>query len=502
MRRILWTVFFASLILCVIAGSVWAQIQPPQATYSGTLRSTVDPVSGDVSLTFLNAYVTSVQYSDGTVFTPFTQPADETIMFVPPVPPPPNDVRVLLQNATIAAADCIVGAASLTTQPGAQLEVSAPGPNPPSNTYFISDFVVGGDVAMPGMKIYNVGSGWALHPTGVNLDPNDMTTLNYVVGATATTATNPSRFIDEFESALHADRLAGSTMIITGGADLCEGGDFNINGVIDGVFTPKFCEIEVTKTVDKPIVQCPCDNEVPTGDSDSDSDGDGDTDSGDGDNDSDSDSDPLNGGNCSCEGVFKDFSDSDSDSDGDGDTDSGDCDNDSDSDSHYDSDDSDSEHYSYHYGYKNDSGTVYDSDSDSQGICNYVCPVNQVVTYTYVITNNGADLVNVSAHDNKLGQVAYFPSFPEGSSETVELTYCVTDDVTNTVQVKGFLASSCTNGECADQCMDEASVTVNIEYVMGDHTYADSDSDSDSEMQGDSGDSSYWWWQGLNWWTR
>ncbi len=485
-----------------MAGNALAQVSP-SADIVGVLQSTVndqgtpDPSDDIVELTFLATNIPSVQYSDGIFGLNFVEGEEEIIDI--------TAGNVILENAFIPLAQCDDAGLTNTTNPGTSLRITSdPTAIDPLHTFLTADFIVEGNDADRRLRFYSdpgCTNCWGLHPVGVALDPNDPTSLNLFVDPTSTSATYASRFIDDYESSLDGTRLAGAAIsFVPVLGTLCGGGTFNIlqlQGNIGGVFPPKQCGVEVTKTASTDVVQCPCDNERPSGDSDSDSDGDGDTDSGDGDNDSDSDSDPiLNGGNCSCQGVVSDFSDSDSDSDGDGDTDSGDCDEDSDSDSHYDSDDSDSDNYIHHYGYHNDSGTAYDSDSDSNGTCFFVCPDNQKVTYTYTVTNNGADLESVTVDDNKLGFLKVYPTMPAGFTDTFTAETCIYDDTTNIVTVAGLLANS------NEVCSVTAEETVTVEYILGPNSYADSDSDSDSEMPGDSGDSSYWSYWGFKWWTR
>ncbi len=447
------------LMVGLFAGSAVAQTLPPQANYSGFVQSTV--AGGNVTLSLVNGKITSVQYADSTTANANTAGSETIINIVN---------NVLLNSASILQTACDettpAGQPSVTFDPSGTTEITNPSP---LFNYLTADLPV---------TFYKIGSTWSLHPPGVILDPNDPLTLNLTIhNPTNTGPGNESRFITELEASLAADRKAGMTMVLTPfpGASLCGGGIFNALGIIEGAIAPN-CGVSVDKTVTPDNISCTCnkqdDSDSDSDDSDddtdsgSDSNNDGDTDSGDGDHDSDSDSSITGGGDCQCSGLILTDADSDSDSSA---TDGGDSGSDSNNDGDTDSGDGD-----------------YDSDSDTDvNGGTPICPANQIVTYTYVITNNGGAMTDVSVVDNKLGTLAEYPTFDAGATVTITKEACIFETIENQVDVVGSLVSDGTICEAEDT----ATVTVSYEPEPPAPCTEDSADSGDSGSDDDTADS-------------
>jgi hypothetical protein len=69
------------------------------------------------------------------------------------------------------------------------------------------------------------------------------------------------------------------------------------------------------------------------------------------------------------------------------------------------------------------------------------CPANQQVTYTYVLTNGGSALSNVTLDDDKLGNILTGGSLASSQSTTFTKTVCLSKTTTNTATAMGTLPS-------------------------------------------------------------
>ncbi len=93
--------------------------------------------------------------------------------------------------------------------------------------------------------------------------------------------------------------------------------------------------------------------------------------------------------------------------------------------------------------------------------------VNQVITYTYVVTNSGSEnfqsFANVEVNDDLIGSVCSLTMpFNSGEQQTCTATYTITDaDVANGSVTNTATASGDTCGECTFVESDPASVTIN-----------------------------------------
>lgn len=84
------------------------------------------------------------------------------------------------------------------------------------------------------------------------------------------------------------------------------------------------------------------------------------------------------------------------------------------------------------------------------------CPANQQVTYTYVLSNGGSALANVSLDDDKLGNILTGGTLAGGQSATFTKTACLSHTTTNVATATGELPSG---AHCA---APSASATVTL----------------------------------------
>jgi hypothetical protein len=69
------------------------------------------------------------------------------------------------------------------------------------------------------------------------------------------------------------------------------------------------------------------------------------------------------------------------------------------------------------------------------------CPANQQVTYTYVLTNSGSTLTDLTLDDDKLGNILTGGTLASGHSTTFTKTACLSHTTTNTATAMGSLPS-------------------------------------------------------------
>jgi hypothetical protein len=74
-------------------------------------------------------------------------------------------------------------------------------------------------------------------------------------------------------------------------------------------------------------------------------------------------------------------------------------------------------------------------------IPDHSCPANQQVTYTYVLTNGGSALSNITLDDDKLGNIHTNGSLAASQSVTYTKTVCLSKTTTNTATAMGALPS-------------------------------------------------------------
>ena len=150
-----------------------------------------------------------------------------------------------------------------------------------------------------------------------------------------------------------------------------------------------------------------------------------------------------------------------------------------------------------------DTDTAKDKDKDADGGDPPgdppACPPEQVVTYTYVVSNLGGALENILLTDDKVELNEPPFSLPVGGSKEVTRDVCITETTTNKATATGTLVST------GEQCMAMDTATVSVEVVPGDGDKdkdkdtdtakdKDKDKDSDSGDHSDDGSSSGSWW--------
>lgn len=113
-----------------------------------------------------------------------------------------------------------------------------------------------------------------------------------------------------------------------------------------------------------------------------------------------------------------------------------------------------------------------------------VCPPGQLVTYTYVVDNNGDAVTDITVIDDILGLVGSATDLPAGGQLVFMETACIFETTTNTAIVNATLGTDSCNS-------NESSATVVVLDPPDDCTGTDTDSDSgiDGNNNGDSDDS-------------
>lgn len=117
------------------------------------------------------------------------------------------------------------------------------------------------------------------------------------------------------------------------------------------------------------------------------------------------------------------------------------------------------------------------------------CPANQQVVYTYILTNSGSTVTNVTVDDDKLGNISSGTVLNGGQSATFTKSACLFQTTTNMATAAGSLPSG---SNCA-AAPASATVTLIIPPPPPPPGCTSSDSDSDSgadnNANGDSDDS-------------
>ena len=113
-----------------------------------------------------------------------------------------------------------------------------------------------------------------------------------------------------------------------------------------------------------------------------------------------------------------------------------------------------------------------------------VCPPGQLVTYTYVVDNNGSAVTDLTVVDDILGLVGGPVDLPAGGQVIFMETACIFETTTNTAIANSTLGADACNS-------NESSATVVVLDPPDDCTGTDTDSDSgiDGNGNGDSDDS-------------
>ena len=128
----------------------------------------------------------------------------------------------------------------------------------------------------------------------------------------------------------------------------------------------------------------------------------------------------------------------------------------------------------------------------TQPLCPFIpdaCPINQQVTYTYTVTNNGSDVTGLVVTDDKMtGNVGGPVDLLANASVMFQADACLFETTTNTAQASGLLSDG-------QACLSNTdSVTVELlpppdpDPCIG-VTDSDSDSGYDTNLSGDSDDS-------------
>ena len=202
-----------SLVLFAGSGTAWSITSLPILTYSGDATSTND--GSFVTLTLdSNTLIDTAYYLDNSSTN--ANNSEESVI----------DATLSLTIATPAAA-CSDFAPAV---PFSLATVTITGPD--SFVYMTADLEV---------LMLNAGTFWLLFPPA--LDANDPATLKLSNVQLFSDMTHPSRWADEFIAALNSfpTDIAGMTMVLTTtSGNLCAGGTFNVQGVVDGApeYTP------------------------------------------------------------------------------------------------------------------------------------------------------------------------------------------------------------------------------------------------------------------------
>jgi hypothetical protein len=91
------------------------------------------------------------------------------------------------------------------------------------------------------------------------------------------------------------------------------------------------------------------------------------------------------------------------------------------------------------------------------------------VTYTYEVTNNGDNLINVTVNDDRLGLIAEISLLTTGETQTFTRTVEITETTTNTATVSGTLLAPAPLCEASDT----ATVTIQQPQNACDSLFSD-----------------------------